>query len=358
MSGLLTGLVERTLGLVPVLEPRPRSRFEPVAQDGFEVVVPEPAPVDGLPRAAGARPPDVDVAPVHTPRQERRAERPAPGRPEPTTPTREAPDTDVPAPTPAPVSDVTPRHKEQAAARTGHRPSPEESVRPSPPEQTSAQPAPPPRPDEERPATARQTVHRPSPKEPVRPSPPVRVSEDRDVPEEPPAAVSGRPRPRFAHGSAAAETAPRTEPATTSPVTASGVPLGEHGPLIAGRKDGGAAAPPPAGGMRPVSTPMSPPGEPAGPPPDPAVVRAALRQALPAPQASAGGARDPERATAAPRITVNIGRVELRTTGRPAPSDSGTTRPAGPAPRQDPADGARPLSLADYLAGRDQGSGS
>ncbi|WP_123974407.1 hypothetical protein [Streptomyces sp. Ag109_O5-1] len=168
--------------------------------------------------------------------------------------------------------------------------------------------------------------------------------------------MSGRPRPRFAHGSAAAETAPRTEPVVTSPVTASGAPLGEHGPLIAGRTDGGAAAPPAAGGTHPVSTSMSPPGEPAGPPPDPAVVRAALRQALPAPRAGTGGAGDPERATAAPRITVNIGRVELRTVARPAPS--GTARPAGPGPRQEPADGARPLSLADYLAGRDQGSGA
>ncbi len=190
----------------------------------------------------------------------------------------------------------------------------------------------------------------------------MRASVDRDVPEEPPAAVGGRARDRFAHGSAAAETAPRTEPAATGPGrepgTASGVPLGEHGPLIAGRKDGGAAAPPPAGGTRPVSAPMSPSGQSAGPPPDPAVVRAALRQALPAPRAAAGGAGAPERATAAPHITVNIGRVELRTTARPTPSGSGTPRPAGPGPRQDPADGARPLSLADYLAGRDQGSGA
>ncbi|MER7188073.1 hypothetical protein ABT404_52950, partial [Streptomyces hyaluromycini] len=171
----------------------------------------------------------------------------------------------------------------------------------------------------------------------------------------------GRARGRFAHGSAAAEPALRTEPPATGPVrepgtAASGVPLGEHGPLSAGRKDRGSAPPPPAGGTRPVSRPMSPPGEPAGPPPDPAVVRAALRQALPAPRAGAGGAGDPERATAAPHITVNIGRVELRTAARPAPS--GTTRPVGPGPRQDPADGARPLSLADYLAGRDQGGGA
>ncbi|MFE2063480.1 hypothetical protein ACFXDH_13905 [Streptomyces sp. NPDC059467] len=389
MSGLLTGLVERTLGLVPVLEPRPRSRFEPVAEDGFEGVVPEPG--DGLPpRPAGARqdarPPDAGSAPVPAPRREQRAERPVPGRPEPIAPAREAPAADAPTP----VGDVTPRQQEQAfrataqpapapgpdgelpatAQQTEHQPDPGKSVRPSPPKQAVAYPQPTPRPDGQRPATARQTAHRPSPEQPVRPSPPVRAAVDRDVPEEPPAAMGGRPRGPFAHRSTgstgstrstAAETAPRSEPAATGPVrepsTASGVPRGEHGPLIAGRKDGGADAPPPAGVTRPVSRPMSPPGEPAGPPPDPAaVVRAALRQALAAPRAVAGGAGDPERATAAPRITVNIGRVELRTAARPAPS--GTARPAGTGPRQDPADGARPLSLADYLAGRDQGSGA
>ncbi|MEU9450690.1 hypothetical protein AB0D85_18320, partial [Streptomyces sp. NPDC048277] len=102
MSGLLTDLVERTLGLVPVLEPRPRSRFEPVAEDGFEVVAPKP--VDGLPRADRApldtRPPGADAASVQAPQRGQQAERPVPG----ILPVRGTPDDDAtPAHTPQPA---------------------------------------------------------------------------------------------------------------------------------------------------------------------------------------------------------------------------------------------------------------
>ncbi|MFJ3773462.1 hypothetical protein ACIPX0_17360 [Streptomyces sp. NPDC090075] len=168
-----------------------------------------------------------------------------------------------------------------------------------------------------------------------------------------------RPRRRSGHGSAASEAPTGTDAATSGPgrepATASGVPGGEHGRPVTGRKDGGAAAPPPAGDTRPVSGPVRPPGEPAGRPADnPAAVRAVLRRALPVQPTAAAGPPEPQRATAAPHITVNVGRVELRTAPRPAPS--GTTRPAVPRPGHDPADGTRPLSLSDYLAGRGQGS--
>ncbi|MEU9450689.1 hypothetical protein [Streptomyces sp. NPDC048277] len=189
----------------------------------------------------------------------------------------------------------------------------------------------------------------------------MRTAADRDVPEEPRAAVDRRPRRRSGHGSAASEAPARIGAAATgpgqAPATASGVPRGEHGPLVTGRKDGGAAAPPPAGDTRPVPGPVRPPGEPAGRPADnPAAVRAVLRRALPVQPTAATGPAEPQRPAAAPHITVNVGRVELRTAPRPAPS--GTTRPAGPRPGHDPADGTRPLSLSDYLAGRDQGSGA
>jgi hypothetical protein len=58
-----------------------------------------------------------------------------------------------------------------------------------------------------------------------------------------------------------------------------------------------------------------------------------------------------------PRVTVNIGRVEVRTTPEPGRSAEPRPRPPQRAQRAQPDRAARPLSLGDYLARRTEEGG-
>ncbi|GHH85420.1 hypothetical protein GCM10017771_18210 [Streptomyces capitiformicae] len=77
-------------------------------------------------------------------------------------------------------------------------------------------------------------------------------------------------------------------------------------------------------------------------------LRDAVRDAIPPVFRSA------EQPPQPPRVTVNIGRVEVRTT--PEPGRSAESRPRPPR-RAQPDRAARPLSLGDYLARRTEEGG-
>jgi hypothetical protein len=80
-------------------------------------------------------------------------------------------------------------------------------------------------------------------------------------------------------------------------------------------------------------------------------LRDAVRDAIPPVFRSAEQAPQPPQP---PRVTVNIGRVEVRTT--PEAGRSAAPRP-GPPRRAQPDRAARPLSLGDYLARRTEEGG-
>ncbi|MGH4024802.1 MAG: hypothetical protein ACRDRV_09475 [Pseudonocardiaceae bacterium] len=363
MNGYLGHLVEHTLGMLPTLQPRTRSRFEPVSEtsvDGLDMAAfpgnhqaepgrQRPRPTPAAPAASPPRPaPDIpaatgaavgqqsaphDGAPVHPAvpaqsgrdteaitRQAQSAEPdPAPGH----DPAR------APRPTPAHTATVV---SEQVLITGEPGTTVPATVETDPAQRGTAQHA----------AAGDPTTN--SPGRPVSPEPPTaaRLAADstRDA-AHPSASASTKARQRSAE--------PGLDPVTVVPGLVSTQPRVAEpaeaerrsmlaGELTAGRSDAESA--PPAAEPGPATSTAAAPVTPAAgnvaeraaPPAIAATVAAPRRAEPPAPEPPPP-----------PTVTVTIGRVEIHPPPAPLPE---------PQPIPGPAPGPTPLSLDEYLERR------
>ena len=371
MSGYLDHLVDRTLGVVATLQPRPRSRFEPGPVGGLEV---EPTlgwtepPTAGWmePSPGRGTVPEPTAAPPRSTAQERRARRPgaAPATQDPrVTPDRPGvPDGSGP-PDASRSGDLrqlghhppdrdqgmtddrhaagqaqlvdrdTGRHAAAAGVPSGSPrrddPGPGQTVEPAP---TAAPPLPTPE--------WRAVADPPVPT----PGLPRRITVDPWPPAgaERPTAASPTPAARPSGQTAEVEDGradvPEGSNATEVPVhRPMGFPAEPETPTASGMLDVGRRAPadrltaPPAAAAPPAAQP------PAAEPLEELTARAgpAARTRRPA-VAGRATPGTPARPPAPPKVTVTIGRVEIRP-------------PAVPPPAPEPPAGPQPLSLDEYL---------
>lgn len=356
MTGYLTHLVERALGLIPTLQPQPRSRYEQPPETPYEPggVWPEPGagvwrepgtgvsldPGPGMPLGPDLfsgigphglhdvrrpTPSPQPTAGTAGPRSEAVPARPTPG-PEPTFPDLRNPTHAAVAQRLPAIAEVDDRSVTPAGTgTTQHIYAPRESFpsrrpRADPPETVpdaaSVQEATVEAESDASPATVLPAEHTGQmPRTAVRPAHdptgragrtgPLRHETDEPPPPRGPL-ITGRSAPSDAP-------TPRTPPSTA-----------DH-----------------ASGPHP---PVAPPAHHAAQFP-----RAVVRDALPSMSPASMNLASMSPVETPPRVVVNIGRVEVRTRQKTAPPDV----PSSGQARQTPAErGAQPLSLGDYLASR------
>jgi hypothetical protein len=288
MTGYLRQLVDRTLGIVPALQPRPRSVFETVRGAGPEVEgwIDRPGTDAGHSRLAG--PP-----PAATARTGAATPEPSPAR------STVEPMLPGPAPPPAGPAPLTPVAGRRAVAPLPARRTLLPPGVASPPRAAGPPPGPARDDDQARPA------------EPTRPTEPASVPVHITAARQP--AAPGRP-------------AGRRTPLPSRPTGSTAEPaVGYETAHQLGAPPAVevlAGAPPPAGLARSAAS--------ATVAADPVPLRAGRATRTPA------ATPVPASPPAPPQVTVNIGRVEVRP-------------PPAPEPVPEPAPGVRPLSLDEYL---------